>query len=84
LDLFKRQQDAEREIERITKQYRPNTTSGFNLQEIQFLRILGHGMTGTVSLTYFINDHSLMNILVKNEKRIFLIIIKVSSIINQN
>ncbi len=46
LDNTNQQQDA---IERITKSYRPNVTSGFDISHFRFIRSLGQGMNGSVS-----------------------------------
>ncbi|UJR29412.1 hypothetical protein I4U23_010624 [Adineta vaga] len=37
-------------IQRMSKAYQPNITAGFDLNQIQFLRILGRGMTSSVYL----------------------------------
>lgn len=44
----KKENNAKQEIERMSKLYRPNITAGFQLNQIEFLRILGKGMTGSV------------------------------------
>lgn len=45
----------------MTKIYRAHISTGFDLNEIQFLRILGQGMSGSVSQLYFINKSILKN-----------------------
>ncbi|CAF1070431.1 unnamed protein product [Adineta steineri] len=50
LDELNDKNNAQEVIGRITKTYRPNITAGFDLNEIQFLRVLGRGMTGSVYL----------------------------------
>lgn len=48
LDQHDRPQDVEQAIERLSKSYRQNVTSGFDVNQFQLLRILGHGMNGAV------------------------------------
>ncbi|CAF5188067.1 unnamed protein product, partial [Rotaria magnacalcarata] len=49
LDHIDRQRDAQNAIERISKCYRPNITSGFAVSHLKLLRALGQGMNGAVS-----------------------------------
>lgn len=44
-----RMREAKTAIERISKSYKPNVTSGFDLSNFRILRPLGQGMNGAVS-----------------------------------
>jgi hypothetical protein len=50
LDKTGGQQDAQNAIERLSKSYRPNITSGFDINSLKLIRSLGQGMNGSVSL----------------------------------
>ncbi|CAF4443753.1 unnamed protein product, partial [Adineta steineri] len=42
--------DAQSAIDRISKRYRPNITSGFDISHFRLIRSLGQGMNGSVSI----------------------------------
>jgi hypothetical protein len=42
-------QDAMNAIEKISKGYQPNITSGFDVNHFRLIRALGQGMNGSVS-----------------------------------
>jgi hypothetical protein len=48
LDHTDRQQDAQNAIDRISKCYRPNITTGFDVKHFRLIRSLGQGMNGSV------------------------------------
>jgi hypothetical protein len=45
-----RQQDAQQEIEDLSKNYQPNITRGFDIKHFKLLRALGQGMNGSVRI----------------------------------
>jgi hypothetical protein len=45
-------QDTQQAIERLSKSYRPNITSGFNIDQLRLIRTLGRGMNGAVSVRF--------------------------------
>jgi len=50
LDHTDRQQDAQNAIDRISKCYRPNITTGFDVKHFRLIRSLGQGMNGSVRI----------------------------------
>ncbi|CAM4858651.1 unnamed protein product [Rotaria socialis] len=66
LDQTDRQQDVQQAIERISKSYRPNVTSGFSINQFRLLRTLGHGMNGAVYLVQHGRNYYAMKVLRKN------------------
>ncbi len=48
MDHTDRQQDAQNAIDRISKCYRPNITTGFDVKHFRLIRSLGQGMNGSV------------------------------------
>ena len=48
------QQNAQREIERVSKCYRPNITSGFDINQFRLIHTLGQGMNGAVRIYFSI------------------------------
>ncbi|CAF4795893.1 unnamed protein product, partial [Rotaria magnacalcarata] len=66
LDHIDRQRDAQNAIERISKCYRPNITSGFAVSHLKLLRALGQGMNGAVYLVKYGQSHYAMKVLRKN------------------
>jgi hypothetical protein len=49
VDVLDRDVNTRQAIERISARYRPNITVGFELDQIELIRTLGRGMTGSVS-----------------------------------
>ncbi|CAF1201950.1 unnamed protein product [Rotaria sordida] len=66
LDSTDRQQDVQKEIERISKCYRSNITSGFDINQFRLIRTLGKGMNGVVYLVKYDRNHYAMKVLRKN------------------
>lgn len=50
LNNTERAQDTQQAIERVSKGYRPNVTSGFSIDQVRLIRSLGQGMNGAVSV----------------------------------
>ena len=53
-DQDSRESNVENAIERLSKSYQPNITSGFDIKHFRLIRSLGQGMNGSVS--FFVND----------------------------
>ncbi|CAF3157421.1 unnamed protein product [Rotaria socialis] len=66
LDHTDRQRHAQNAIERISKCYRPNITSGFDVSHLKLLRALGQGMNGAVYLVKYGLSNYAMKVLRKN------------------
>lgn len=54
LDQDDRENNVENAIERLSKKYEPNITSGFDIKHFRLVRSLGQGMNGSVSSS--VND----------------------------
>ncbi|CAF0755327.1 unnamed protein product [Adineta steineri] len=58
--------DAQSAIDRISKRYRPNITSGFDISHFRLIRSLGQGMNGSVYLVQYGRNYYAMKVLRKN------------------
>lgn len=72
MDHVDRTNEIEQQIERISKHYQPNITSGFNIDQFRFIRSLGEGMNGAVSKLIFFGTLSSFRIKLVSKNRIFL------------
>ncbi|CAF0939028.1 unnamed protein product [Adineta ricciae] len=66
LNNIERANDTQQEIERVSKCYRHNVTSGFSVDQVRLIRSLGHGMNGAVYLVQYHRNYYAMKVLRKN------------------
>ncbi|CAF0802757.1 unnamed protein product [Adineta steineri] len=66
LSSAEQQEYTQKAIERVSKCYRPNITTGFNINQLQLISTLGQGMNGAVYLVQYDRNHYAMKVLCKN------------------